>query len=217
MSRRSRAAAARRRLRASVPAAGGTVAAMDDQQLLREAIGLERAAQQALLRGDAARSRAAFHAAAERYRASWEAAGPRAYGRLIGLLKASVLAGEAGHAAAYARAQLGAECDSPPSCYALALAATIQGDDEAALSAVEGMRASEDAAFGRTADALHALAAHDRDAYATGVTAIVADFAAREQHLTGVAFADTAVMLERLAAPRELAIRPASAVMPVLG
>jgi hypothetical protein len=191
---------------------------MDDQQPLREAIGLERTAQQALLRGDAARSRTLFREAAERYRASWEAAGPRAFGRLIGFLKASVLWGEGGHAAAYVRAQLGEDgCDSPPSCYALALAAVIQGDDEAALAAIPGMRASEDAAFARTADALHALVVGDRDAYAAAVTAIVADFAAREDHLTGVAFADTAVMLERLAAPRELAVRPASTVMPVLG
>jgi len=191
---------------------------MDDQQLLREAIGLERGAQQALLRGDAARSRTLFGEAAERYRGSWEAAGPRAFGRLIGLLKASVLSGEGGHAAAYVREALeDAGCDSPSSCYALALAATIQGDDEVALSAVEGMRASDDAAFNRTADALHALAVGERDAYAAAVTAIVADFAAREHHLTGVAFADTAVMLERLAARREMAVRPASTVMPVLG
>jgi hypothetical protein len=97
-----------------------------------------------------------------------------------------------------------------------ATAATIQDDDEAALPAIAGMRASEDAAFGRTADALQALVVGDRDAYARAVTAIVDDFAAREDHLTGVAFADTAVMLERLAAPREMAARPASTVMPVL-
>jgi len=190
---------------------------MDDQQLLGKAIGLERMAQQALLRGDAARSRALFREAAERYRASWEAAGPRAFGRLIGLLKASVLWGEGGHTAAYVREALEDGCDSPPACYALALAAAIQGDDEAALPAIEGMRASEDAAFGRTADALQALVAGDRDAYARAVTAIVDDFAARENHLTGVAFDDTAVMLERLAARRDLAARPASTVMPVLG
>jgi hypothetical protein len=190
---------------------------MNDQELLREAIALERAAQQALLRGDASRSRTLFRAAAERYRGSWEAAGPRAFGRLVGFLKASILWDEGGHAAVYVRAQLEDGCDSPPACYALALAAVVQGDDEAALPAIEGMRGGEDAAFARTADALHALVVGDRDAYASAVTAIVADFAAREDHLTGVAFADTAVMLERLAAPREMAVRPASAVMPVLG
>lgn len=190
---------------------------MDDQALLREAIALERAAQQALLRGDAARSRTRFRAAAERYRASWEAAGPRAYGRLIGYLKASILWGEGGHAAAYVRSALQGGCDSPPACYALALAALVQGDDDAALPSIDGMRAGEDPAFARTADALQALVHGDGDAYADAVAAIVADFAAREDHLTGVAFADTAVMLERLAAPRGMAVRPASSVMPVLG
>jgi hypothetical protein len=190
---------------------------MDDRELLQEAIAVERAAQQALLRGDVARSRTCFRTAAERYRASWEAAGPRAFGRLIGFLKAAILSGEGGHAAACVRAELHDECDSPPACYALALAALAQGDDEAALPAIEGMRGGEDAAFARTADALHALARGDLDAYATAVGAIVADFAARADHLTGVAFADTAVVLERLAAPRGMAARPASSVMPVLG
>jgi hypothetical protein len=190
---------------------------MDDQALLHDAIRFDAAAQQALLRGDAARSRACFHAAAERYRTSWEAAGPRSFGRLVGLLKSAILSGDGGHAAVYVRDALDGACDSPPSCYALALASLVQGDDAAALDAIEGMRTVEDDAFRRTADALAALARGDHDAYQDAVTAIVADFAARESHLTGVAFADTAVMLERLAAPRGLAARPASAVMPVLG
>lgn len=191
---------------------------MDDQALLREAIRLDGLGQQALLRGDVAHARTRFREAAERYRASWEAAGPRAYGRLIGLLKASILWGEGGHAGAYVRRQLGdGGCDSPPSCYALALAALAQADDEAALPAIEGMRSGGDAAFGRTADALHALVHGDRVAYAAAIEAIVADFAAREAHLTGVAFADTAVVLERLAAARGMAARPASSLMPVLG
>jgi hypothetical protein len=191
---------------------------MDDQALLREAVRLDGLAQQALLRGDAACSRALFAEAAQRYHASWEAAGPRAYGRLIGLMKSSILAGEGGHAAAYVRRQLGADCDSPPSCYALALALLAQGDDAAAAPAVDGMRATgEGDAFARTADALAALARGDGAAYASALEAIVADFAAREQHLTGVAFADTAVVLERLASPRGIAARPASSLMPLLG
>lgn len=188
----------------------------DAQQLMGEAIRCDGLAQQALLRGDAARSRTLFRAAAERYQASWEASGPQAFGRLIGLLKSSILWGEGGHAAAYVRAALGGACETPASCYALALAALAQGDDEAALPAIARLREGGEA-FARTAQALHALAVGDQDAYRAAVTAIVADFAAREQHLTGVAFADTAVMLERLAAPRGMAVRPASTVMPVLG
>lgn len=187
----------------------------DAQQLMGEAIRCDGLAQQALLRGDAARARTLFRAAAERYRASWESAGPQAYGRLIGLLKSSILWGEGGHAAAYARAQLASDCETPACAYALALALLAQGDDEAALPAIERMREGGEA-FARTAQALHALAVGDRDAYEQALAAIVADFAARTEHLTGVAFADTAVMLERLAASRGMAVRPASVVMPVL-
>lgn len=186
------------------------------QVLLQDAIRCEASAQQALLRGDAAQANTRFRAAAERYRASWEVAPPRSYGRLIGLLKASILSGDGGHDAVYVREALGDACDSPPACYALAIAALAQGDDTAALPAIEGMREGGEP-FARTADAMAALVHGDAEAYAAALDAIVADFAAREQHLTGVAFADTAVMLERLAAPRGLAARPASALMPVLG
>jgi hypothetical protein len=189
-----------------------------DRQLLQAAISLEAAAQQALLRGDRGRAQAGFRAAAERYRDSWEVAPPRSFGRLVGMLKAAILAGDAGHDAAYVREALSDSCDSPPSCYALAIAALVQGDDERAISAAAGMRVAEDGgAFARTADAVAALAARDGDAYRAAVSAIVTDFEAREQHLTGVPFADTAVMLERLAGPRKLAVRPSSALMPVLG
>jgi hypothetical protein len=188
----------------------------DHAALLREAIELDATAQRALLRGDATRASTLFRAAAERYRASWEAAPPRSFGRLVGLLKASILAGDGGHDAAYVRSALEDGCDSPPSCYAFALAALAQGDDEAALPAIEGMRAGDEA-FGRTADAMAALVRGDADAYGTAIRAIVEDFAAREAYLTGVAFADTAVVLERLASPRGLAARPVSSLMPVLG
>ena len=66
-------------------------------------------------------------------------------------------------------------------------------------------------AFARTADALGALAAGDRAAYDPALRAIVADFEARDAHLTGVAIADTAIMLDRLAEPRGLGgLPPAS-------
>ena len=181
-----------------------------------EAIRLEASAQQALLRGDAAVAADRFRAAADRYRASWEAAPPRSYGRLVGLAKAAVLAGQGGEEAAYVRRALNDACDSPPSCYALAIAALIQGDDEIARTAAAGMR-TEDPAFTRTGSAIDALARRDADGYAAALNGIVADFEGRATHLTGVPFADTAVMLERLAGPRGIAVRPASKLMPVLG
>lgn len=188
----------------------------DHRALLLEAIAIEAGAQQALLRGDAAVARERFQAAADRYRASWEVAPPRSFGRLVGMAKAGVLAGHGGEEAAYVRRALEETCDSPPSCYALAIAALVQGDDDAARRAAAGMQ-TDDPAFGRTATAIDALARGDGDAYAAAVAGIVADFESRDAHLTGVPFADTAVMLERLATPRGLAARPASSLMPVLG
>ncbi len=180
--------------------------------LLEEAITLEAEAHRALLDGDDVAARDALRAASDRYRASWDVAPPDAFGRLVGMIKAAVLAGEATTAARFVRSAIG-DPGSPTSAYALGIAALVEGDDELAARAAEAMRAGSDA-FARTADAVAALAAGDASAYATAVEAIVADFAARENHLTGVPIADTALMLERLAAPRRLAARPRSPLMP---
>ena len=133
------------------------------------------------------------------------------------MLKASILWGEGGHAAGYVRSALGDACDSPPSCYALAIAALVQGDDEAALPAIEGMRGGDEA-FGRTADAMAALV-HGDARRLRGCRRGDRRRLRRARGPTSPAspFADTAVMLERLAAPRGLAAQPASSLMPVLG
>ena len=167
----------------------------------------------ALLDGDEPHGRERLAEAVARYRASWELAPPRSYGRLVGMLKAAVIAGEgAAGAAAYAREAV-PEADSPPSSYVRAIAALVDGDDDAAAGFAEGMREGSPA-FGRAADAIAALARRDAGAYAAAVRAIVEDFEGREEHLTGVPIADTALMLERLAEPRGLAAHPASALLP---
>ncbi|HET8948956.1 MAG TPA: hypothetical protein VFN44_00555, partial [Solirubrobacteraceae bacterium] len=74
----------------------------------------------ALLDGDDEHGRERLREAVARYRASWELAPPRSYGRLVGMLKAAVIAGDAAGAAAYVRSQI-PEADSPPSSYALAV------------------------------------------------------------------------------------------------
>jgi hypothetical protein len=194
---------------------------MDDGEhrvLMMAAIETEGQAHTALLAGDRDAARAAYERAVEQYRASWALAPPKSYGRLVGLVKAGVLAGQAAPAAAEVRAALdGDEAaeGSPVAAYVLAVAAVIAGDDdEVAVRAARMEPRGE--AFERTATALRALAAHDAGAYEAAITAIEADFAAREDHLTGVAIADTAVMLELLAAPRGMAVRPASSLVPVI-
>jgi hypothetical protein len=190
----------------------------DAQAWLLEALDAEARGQRALLAGDAANAEAAMRAAADAYRRSWEVAPPTSFGRLVGMLKAAVIAGDAGEEAAYARRALPDPPDppeSPTAGYAVALAALVQGDDGLAAAAARGMR-SGGPAFARAADAVEALATGDGDAYAAAVAAIVADFEVRDRHLTGVPIADTALMLERLAERRGLACRPRSPLLPAL-
>jgi predicted CoA-binding protein len=176
---------------------------------MREAIAADGEAQRALLAGESARE--PLRRAANAYRASWEAAPPRSFGRLVGYAKASILAGE--NPGPYVREQLHGESDSAAASWALALGVLADGDDDAALSAAEGMLAGSEA-FGRAAGAVAALARRDRQAYAGMLAAIVADFEARDDHLTGVPIADTALVLERLAERRGLAEHPRSPLLP---
>ena len=135
------------------------------------------------------------------------------YGRLIGMLKAAVIAGDASAEARYVRAQMADAADSPPASYALALAALVEGDDGAAGAAAAGMRGSSPA-MDRAADAITALVGSDHTAYDRVLRAIVADFEGRAEHLTGVPIADTALMLERLAHERGMACGAASPMLP---
>ena len=179
------------------------------EDAMREAIAADGEAHLALLAGESALE--PLRRAAKAYRISWEAAPPRSFGRLVGYAKASILAGE--NPGPYVREQLKDQCDSPPACWALALAALADGEDELARRAADGMLAGSEA-FGRAAGAVAALARRDRQAFAGMVAAIVADFEAREEHLTGVAIADTALVLDRLAERRGMAAHPRSPLLP---
>jgi hypothetical protein len=183
--------------------------------LLDAGIAADGRAFRALLDGRRDEGVAALREAAACYRASWEAAPPRSFGRLVAHLKSAVLAGgdDGAAAADWVDGELGGACDSPTSCYALAVAALVRGDDALAARAAATMGGGGDA-FARAAAALGAIAAGDRDAYGAAVRAIVRDFEGRDAHLTGVPVADTAMLMEALAAPRGMAARPRSATMP---
>jgi hypothetical protein len=189
----------------------------EHRDLMIAAIAAEGRAHAALLAGDHDSARATYAEAADGYRRSWALAPPKSYGRLVGLLKASVIGGTAQAAAEEVRGALREDPDaagSPVAAYVRAVAAVIVGDDEAVPALAETMT-TRGGAFERTAAALSAIAAGDAPAYAAALAAIEADFAARDEHLTGVAIADTAVMLELLAAERGLAVRPDSPLVPV--
>lgn len=186
----------------------------EKQRLLREAVASEAEAYRMLVAGEPRRAREPLQRTARLYRASWETAGPRSFGRLIGMLKAAVLAGGGEAEARYVREQLGDEADSAASRYALALAALVDGDDGLAQRAAADLRADGDP-FERTAEAIDALAAKDEPRYARAVAAIVADAEARDAHLTGVAIADTALVLSRVAARRGVATDVDSPLLPL--
>lgn len=186
------------------------------QQLLTAAIERDGEGQRELLAGNHGAARTAFHDAARLYQRSWEASPPRSYGRLVGMLKCSVLAGGGVERAEFTRRELGnADPKSPTASYAQALAALILGRyGEAQLWALCMSAGSEP--FKRAADAIAALAAWDGMRYFMALGAIVRDFEERAEHLTGVAIADTAVVLERLAARRGLAVAIESPMLPPL-
>jgi hypothetical protein len=186
------------------------------QELLTAAIEREGEAQRHLIDGDVEAAQAEFREVAELYRQSWQVAHARAFGRLVGMLKASVLAGggTAAEPAEYVRTELAdADPESPTANYARALAALIAGDDDDAQAGARAMGAGGEA-FARTAAAIDALARRDEAAYTAALTAIVRDFEQRADHLTGVAIADTAVMLEALAGRRGMGAELSSPVLP---
>ncbi|HEY6399464.1 MAG TPA: hypothetical protein VIX82_18620 [Solirubrobacteraceae bacterium] len=182
--------------------------------MMRAAIDLEADAQRAALAGDLALSESAFLEASDAYRRSWEAAPPRSYGRLVGMLKAAILGGRSTEAAHYVQRSLPeAPEKSPTAAYAAAIAALALDQDERAQAYAQAMRTGPDA-FGRAASAIEGLASGDQARYRAALGDIVADFAARQAHLTGVAMADTAAMLERIAGARGMAAGLESPLLP---
>jgi hypothetical protein len=75
------------------------------------------------------------------------------------------------------------------------------------------MRAANDA-FRRAGEGIAAIADSDPQRTAEAVEAIVGDFAERDEHLTGVPIADTALMLVRLAEDRGVQVAVQSPLLP---
>ena len=182
---------------------------MSAGQYLDEALAQEAAGYRAELEGRPAAAH--YRAARDGYLASHAETGPQSWGRLIGALKMAILAGDGVELIARQALAETASSESPAASYARALAAVAVAEEP-------DVRAMVDAggAFARTGEALAALADGDRERYRSAIDAIVADFASRDQHLSGVAVADTAMVLERLAEPRGLAARPSSPLVPLI-
>jgi hypothetical protein len=165
------------------------------QAALERALAVEAGAQAELLAG--VPEPAAFREAAALYWQSYGLAPPASYGRLVGMLKAAVLAGGGEDEAVRVRSLLTDGGASPTAWYAIAIAALIAGDDAQAARGAHEIRGGGDA-FGRAADAVAAIAVEDDEGALRAIAAIEADFAARDAHLTGIAIADTAVLFATL-------------------
>jgi hypothetical protein len=143
--------------------------------------------------------------AAARWRESWDAgAPPDAWGRPIGMLKASLLAGDEAALEALApwTLELGtATADSPIGRYAATLALLVLERWPEARHVAESLRERDDFPHD-VADALAFIAAHDPIAYVEAVEEVVRSFETRTEFLEDVPVADTALVLAELARRR---------------
>jgi hypothetical protein len=156
--------------------------------------------------------------AADRWRASWDAGDAvDSWGRPVGAIKASLLAGDDEAAADLARwtIDLGTEtAASPIGRYAATLALLVLERWADARHVAESLRGRDDFPVD-VADALAFVSAADPVAYAEAVEAVVTSFETRSDYLEDVPVADTALVLDRLAARRGIAhTLPASPTLP---
>ena len=193
-------------------------ARLEPEQLVRIGNAAYGAGLSLLMLGRDEEAREWLGRAATRWRESWEHATPTSWGRPIGTIKASLIAGHRPRGArllalgARARQRDGAE--SPIGRYAATLALlTLARWPDARHSAVT-LRDRDDFPPD-VADALWSIAANDAPGYGRAVEAIVRSFETREEYLEDVAVADTALALVPIARRRGFAADlPASPTLP---
>ena len=169
-----------------------------------------------LMDGDTAGAREWFARAVGRYRESYELAPPGSWGRPIAILKARILASDWDGAESDARwtlEQRPAAAESPIGRYAATLALLVLGRDaEAGVLANElRTRADFPAAVGA---ALAFIAAEDPVGYIEAIEAVLESFETREDYLEDLPAADTVVVLQALAARRDMAAELSSSLLP---
>jgi hypothetical protein len=150
------------------------------------------------------------------YRASWDDAPPGSWGRAIAMLKARILVGDwlrAEEDARWTLEQDAAEAESPIGRYAACLALLTLGRVEEARVLADGLRTRNDfpAPVG---DALAAIAAEDPLGYIEAIESVLESFETRDEYLEDVPVADTVLVLQALAARRDLEVALSSPLLP---
>lgn len=169
-----------------------------------------------LMEGDAEAARAWLTRAVERYGESFADAPPGSWGRTIAAMKSRVLAGDWGRAEDAARWTLdegAAEAESPIGKYAACLGLLILGRDRKARVLADDLRTHEGFPTD-VADALAMLSAQDVAGYTMAVEEVLESFEARDEYLEDVPVADTVLVLQALAAKREMAAELESPLLP---
>ena len=169
-----------------------------------------------LMGGDTGAAREWFATAVERYRESYELAPPGSWGRPIAILKARILVGDWDCAEREARWTLdegAADAESPIGRYAATLALLVLDRDDEARVLADGLRARDDFPA-PVADALASIAAEDLLGYVASVGAVLESFETRVDYLEDLPAADTVVVLQALAARRDIAAELSSPLLP---
>lgn len=197
---------------------GGAQRGLDQRQLTQLANAAWAAGLSLLMAGRSDDAAEWLRRAADRYRESWDAgAPPDSWGRPIAAIKALLLAGDdATVAARWALDAGAAEAPSPVGRYAAALALLVLDRDAEARIVAETLTDRDD--FPRdVADALLMIAGLDRLEYAIAVEDVLDSFERRTDFLEDVRVADTVLVLQLLAARRDLAVDlPGSDLLPQL-
>jgi hypothetical protein len=165
-------------------------------------------------RGDEARDW--LNRAVDAYRTSYPDAPPGSWGRLVAMLKSSILVRDweaAGGHAEQTLAEGAAEAESPIGRYAATLALLTLGRDEDARPVASSIREREDFPDD-VADALATIAAEDPAGYTLAIESVLESFEQRDEYLENIPVADTVVVLQVLATERELAAELSSPLLP---
>jgi hypothetical protein len=169
-----------------------------------------------LMEGRAGEAHFWLDRAAARWRESWDHAAPDAWGRPIGALKAELIAGRDAEVEELARWTLErgtATAESPIGRYAGALALLALERWPEARHVAESLRGRDD--FPQAvADALATIAAEDVVGYVEAIESVLESFETREDYLEDVPVADTVLVLQALAAKRNMAADLSSQLLP---
>jgi hypothetical protein len=187
---------------------------LDERSLVRKGNAAYAAGLGLLMAGDPDAPEWLGHAAAT-WRGSWQ--GGESWGRPIGAIKASLLAGDEVAAEEHSRWALeaGAESSgSPIGRYAAALALLVLARWADARHVAESLRERDDFPHD-VADALAYIAAHDVVGYVEAIESVVESFETRTEYLEDARVADTALVLDALARRRGIEVDlPDSDVLP---